>query len=181
MILIAGLGNPTNKHKNNRHNAGFILLDQISSLYECRFNKKQSLDSDIALSEDIVFAKPTTFMNISGIAICKICKYYKIPSEKMIIIHDDLETKLGNVKIKHGGSANGHNGIKSIIHHNKSSEFIRIKIGISRPSEYNDIAEYVLSDFTAMELLTLNTQSIKGCVEALRNILSSFHEHQSTY
>ena len=156
MFLIVGLGNPGKTYANNRHNIGFMILESLEKLYNTpKFTKKfKSEFLKININENSVFLlKPMTFMNNSGIAIKEIKDFYNISMENIFVFHDEIDLNVGVVKVKKGGSHNGHNGLKSI------DQFIgknynRIRIGVSRPSKFyekninENVSNWVLSDFT---------------------------------
>jgi PTH1 family peptidyl-tRNA hydrolase len=166
--LIIGLGNPGAEYKNTRHNIGFIYLDYIIKEYNAigfLHNRKYNAEITILQKNDmnIIFAKPMTYMNLSGDAVQKIKNFYKIPNHNIIVIHDDIDLKFGEIKyVNQISSAAGHNGIKSINNY-IGNDYRKIRIGIGRPSidivnsnnkEYNHnmISKYVLSNFTKEEL-----------------------------
>ncbi len=161
MKLIAGLGNIGEKYVFTRHNAGFMVLDRWSYVDSFSFKEESKLKAYISRfktgGEDIIFVKPTTFMNLSGEAVRAVMDYYKIDISDLIIIYDDIALPLGTIRLRANGSDGGHNGIKSIIKHLGTSNFNRIKIGIGPqigPSE-----NYVLQNFS------------KEQMEALKNVL----------
>ncbi|MEI7890667.1 MAG: aminoacyl-tRNA hydrolase [bacterium] len=161
MKLILGLGNPEDKHINNRHNAGFIVLDEISKKLEFpnfENNKKfeaQLCEKNIA-GEKIILAKPQTFMNLSGKSALAISTFYKIPIEDLIIIHDELDIDLGNFKISEDSSAGGHNGVTSIFETFGSQKIKRIRIGIEgaqkKLTRKIPGSDFVLQDFSQEEI-----------------------------
>ena len=159
MFLIVGLGNPGKFYKNNRHNIGFKIIDNIRDTYNFPgFSKK--FKSEISKSEfekKLVFLlKPTTFMNNSGIALREIRDFYNININNIYVIHDEIDLDQGRVKVKIGGGHNGHNGLKSI---DKliGKNYNRVRVGVSRPSKIyeenvdENISNWVLSDFTSNE------------------------------
>ena len=131
MKLIVGLGNPGKEYKETKHNAGFMAVDLfIDNNNLGKFTENKKLKSEILKSREIIVAKPTTFMNLSGDAVSLIKQYYKIDIKDIIIIYDDLDIEMGEVKSGIFKSSAGHNGIKSIIEKLGGSEFMRIRIGI---------------------------------------------------
>lgn len=157
MIILVGLGNIGNRYSGNRHNTGFMLVDQIADLNQVKFIKKEKLDCSIADvdslnkgSHMLKLVKPLTYMNNSGLAVKKVLEYYKLPASNLICIHDDLELNFGEIKIKKGGGHAGHNGLRSISATINTDSYCRIRIGIGRPA-HSDIAGYVLDDFTKEE------------------------------
>ena len=156
MFLLVGLGNPGKTYANNRHNIGFMILESLKKIYNTpKFIKKfKSEYLKTNINENIVFLlKPMTYMNDSGIAVKEIKDFYNISINNIIVFHDEIDLNLGDVRIKKGGSHNGHNGLKSI------DQFIgknynRVRIGVSRPSKLyekninENVSNWVLSDFT---------------------------------
>lgn len=151
MKLIVGLGNIGKNYDNTRHNIGFEILDDF--LGEVIW-KKNSYGLYYK-KNNILYLKPTTYMNLSGIAVSYFMKYYKIKLDDLIVIHDDIDTQTGNYKIKYDSSFGGHNGIKSIIEHLKTQKFLRIKIGISK-NDNIEISDYVLGKFSKIENQQIN-------------------------
>ena len=163
MKLIVGLGNPGKEYLKTKHNAGFMALDYF--LNDQEFKKKFDglmLEKNID-TEKVIFFKPMSFMNLSGMPIAKIVNYYSIKPEDILIIHDDLDLDLGKMKLKKGGKSGGHNGIKSIEQQLKSTNFNRLKIGIGRP-EQQTVSDYVLSKFSKSELEKINFGIIENIV-----------------
>ena len=159
MFVIVGLGNPGKFYKNNRHNIGYKIIDNIREEYNfpSLTKKFKSEFSRSELNEDIVILlKPTTFMNNSGIALKEIKQFYDIDINNIYVIHDEIDLDQGRVKVKIGGGHNGHNGLKSI---DKciGKNYNRIRVGVSRPSKIyeekvkDNISNWVLSDFTSDE------------------------------
>jgi peptidyl-tRNA hydrolase, PTH1 family len=152
--LIVGLGNPGNKYKNTRHNIGYTVCEQLSettgfSVQKTRF--KCVYNQGIIAGSKVIVAKPITFMNLSGEAVSTIANYYKISTNNIIIIHDDMDIEFGHIKIKSAGSSAGHRGLDSIIHHLKDKSFLRIRIGISKPPEHMAASDFVLQRFSNIE------------------------------
>ena len=150
MQIIAGLGNPGKKYTQNRHNIGFKILDSMAELnnFQPWRKKFQSQITEGHLnSKKVMLIKPETFMNNSGNAIQEVLNFYKLNVENLTVIHDDLDLKIGKVKLKTGGGSAGHNGLKSIDQHVGNS-YLRLRFGISRPANKAMVAKYVLSDFT---------------------------------
>ena len=149
MKLIVGLGNPTDKYKNNRHNIGFMVVDKLISNLQANDISKKAFKGELYKSSNILLLKPQTYMNLSGESVVRVCNYYKIEIDDVIVIHDELDIDFGKIKIKKGGSSGGHNGIKSIDKH-CTNEYLRVRVGIGKP-EYKDIIAHVLSDFSKEE------------------------------
>ncbi len=149
MKLIVGLGNIGKEYINTRHNVGFMVVDNYvkEETWKEQFN---GLITTLTINEEkVLFLKPTTFMNASGIAVQKVVDYYDIALEDILIIHDDLDIPLGKYKLKTNSSSGGHNGIKSIISALNSENFSRLKVGISKSDE--EVIDYVLGKFSKEE------------------------------
>ena len=156
MFLIAGLGNPGDKYKNTRHNIGFMVIDKITKSLTTSIINKSNFNSQLFKSQNMLFAKPKTYMNESGQSIIAIAEYYNIPNENIIVIHDDLDLPFGTIKFKIDGGHGGHNGLRSIDSH-IGRDYIRIRIGIGKPKEKGQVASWVLSDFSKEEMKYLDS------------------------
>ena len=162
-FLIAGLGNPGDKYKNNRHNIGFQIIDTYLTYFSQNkfIDKFDSEYTSINFKENkLHIIKPKTFMNESGKAINKCISFFKIPLENLIVIYDEMDLSPGDVRIKFSGGSAGHNGIKSIINCLGSEKFTRIRIGIGKPINREKINSYVLSNFSNNELNLFNEVKI---------------------
>ena len=150
-FLIVGLGNPGKKYELTRHNAGFLAMDlmAIEEGVDIKKLKHHSLVADVKINgKRCLLMKPQTMMNNSGEAVIDAMKYYNISPENVIIIYDDISLDVGQTRIRRKGSAGGHNGIKSIISHIKSEDFLRVKIGVGKkPSPEYDLVNWVLGRF----------------------------------
>ena len=169
MHLIVGLGNIGEKYQLTRHNVGFLVIDEITKNLNTSNINNPNFQSTLLKSGYNLFSKPTTYMNNSGIAVHSIKEYYKIDLENIIVIHDDLDLPFGTVKFKIGGGHGGHNGLRSIDAH-IGKDYIRVRIGIGKPADKTDVANYVLSNFSKEELNKLTdiiTHTIKA-IEALK-------------
>jgi len=148
--LIVGLGNPGRKFKFTRHNIGFRVIDQLSEELCIPLDKKTMMSrwgKGSWEEQNVILAKPQTFMNLSGTAVVRLKEFFRIDTDKVIIIHDDLDLNFGQMKIRNKGGDAGHKGIKSIIESLGESEFIRVKLGIGRPEIIGQEKNYVLTDF----------------------------------
>ena len=181
MLLFVGLGNPTPDSENNRHNVGFKIIDTINKQFNLSKQKpkfKGLLTTGSINNKKIYAIKPLTFMNNSGICIRELIEYFKIDSENVIVFHDDLDVEFGKIKAKFGGSSAGHNGIASI---DKfiGKDYSRIRIGIGKPKENIETADYVLQNFSddetdGIEKISKNiTESISILVEKKLDLFSS--------
>ncbi|MEM9469218.1 MAG: aminoacyl-tRNA hydrolase [Pseudomonadota bacterium] len=158
MWLFVGLGNPGEKYQSNRHNIGFMVIDQIASdnMFPSFKSKFQGELSEGRIgSQKVALLKPMTYMNESGQSIGKAAKFYKIPSDRIIVFYDELDLPPFKVKIKQGGGSGGHNGIKSSDNHLARNEggkdYWRVRLGIGHPGDKNRVSGYVLSDFSKTE------------------------------
>lgn len=172
-FLIVGLGNPGRNYETTRHNAGFLCLDMLAQQqgFEIKKLKFKSLLADVSLfGHRSIVMKPQTYMNLSGEAVRDAAEFYKIPVENIIVIYDDINIPLGNVRIRRKGSDGGHNGIKNIIYHLHSDSFPRLKLGVGKNSEETDLKDYVLGGFSKAEA-ELIQNAMKSSCEALELIL----------
>ncbi|NPA55402.1 MAG: aminoacyl-tRNA hydrolase [Epsilonproteobacteria bacterium] len=165
MKLVVGLGNIGDKYANTRHNIGFMAIDEILKELSCAPINKDSFFATIYKTDDFLFAKPSTYMNLSGKAVEAIKKFYKIDNDDIIVIHDDLDLKLGALRFKKGGSSGGHNGLKSIDEH-IGNDYHRVRIGIGRPTNKEDVVSFVLGKFESDQQEKL-TQALINTKQAI--------------
>ena len=158
MQVIVGLGNPGKKYDRNRHNVGFKAIDLIAKKnnfgpWRRKFQSK--ISEGLIKSNKILLVKPETYMNNSGFAIKELFLFFKLNSDDLVVIHDDLDLKVGKIKAKVGGGHAGHNGLRSI-DQQISTEYLRLRIGIDRPVYKSQVANYVLSNFSEKDNYTIN-------------------------
>ena len=177
MKIVVGLGNPGLKYEFARHNIGFRIVDSLARDMEIEFKKVKSYYSLISRgmisNHKVILVKPQTFMNLSGRAVSKVVSYYKIPLQDLLIVYDDLNLELDQVRIRKKGSAGGHKGMESIMQYLNSKDVPRLRIGIGNPSvNFNfDCVSYVLSNFNneekdkIREVIQLSTEAIKTITE----------------
>ena len=181
MLLFVGLGNPTPDSENNRHNVGFKIIDAINKEFGLSKQKpkfKGLLTTGNIGSKKVYAIKPLTFMNNSGICIRELIEYFKINAEDVIVFHDDLDVEFGKIKAKFGGSSAGHNGVASI---DKfiGKDYSRIRVGIGKPKNGIEVADYVLQNFDEDESVGIQkiskdiTESISILVEKKLDLFSS--------
>ncbi len=173
--LIAGLGNPGSAYDNTRHNIGFRAAERAAERLGAKIGKKKfrSLCTEAVYSDEkLLIIKPQTFMNASGEALREAKEFYRIAVEQIIVIYDELDLDLGNIRITRGGGSAGHNGIRSIIASLGSGEFCRVRIGIGKPSGKKEARDYVLSGFAADEKETA-AEMVETAVEATLEIISA--------
>ena len=181
MILLVGLGNPTPDSNDNRHNIGFKIIDAINQKFSLSKQKpkfKGLLTTGNISNKKVYAIKPLTFMNNSGICIRELIEYFKIDAEDVIVFHDDLDIEFGKIKAKFGGSSAGHNGITSI---DKfiGKDYSRVRIGIGKPKNNIEAADFVLQNFDEDEMLGLEkisnniTESISILINKKLDLFSS--------
>ena len=158
-VLIVGLGNPGAEYVKTRHNVGFMAVDALAGDVVTWKSEKNALTARMDFDgRRVILAKPQTYMNNSGTAVLALMTFYKVPLENLIVIHDDMDIAVGNLREKVGGGSAGHNGIKSI-DANVGRDYRRIRIGINHPRDFDlkiDAADWVLGRFTDEELKKIN-------------------------
>lgn len=175
MLWIVGLGNPGKQYSQTRHNIGFMAIDELANRWniDVSRSKGRALIGEGRVGDKKVYLiKPMTYMNLSGEAVREFMDYYKAPLESGVVVYDDLDTTLGQIRLRYKGSAGGHNGIKSVIAHVGTEQFNRMRVGISRPEPGLNIVDYVLSPFTHQERSQLPAILDKSC-DALEYMLET--------
>lgn len=173
MMVVVGLGNPGKQYTHTKHNVGFLTLDAVGARVgiEIKKNKFQSLSGEAVIEgKKVLLLKPQTYMNRSGEAVSSACDFYKVPPENIIVVHDEMDLALGRIMIKPSGGSAGNNGIKSIIAHLGTKDFIRVRIGIGKPRGESDGANHVLSNFSKSERKMVE-DSIKTASDAIIDII----------
>ena len=150
MTLFVGLGNPSATYEDNRHNIGFKVIDNLINHFKARDVSKNSFLGTLYKSDNLLFLKPTTYMNLSGKSLIAVKNFYKVDIDNIIVIHDDLDLLFGAVRFKNGGGNGGHNGLKSI-DSVIGKEYIRVRMGIGKPEHKSQVSDFVLSDFNLDE------------------------------
>ncbi len=173
MNLIIGLGNPGRKYRFTRHNTGFLVIDELARRngigletrrYKTRFGR------GLIKEREAILAKPWTFMNLSGFAVSRIMEVFNLAEKDLIVIQDDVDIDFGRIKIRQGGGHGGHKGIESIQGLLRGAGFVRVKVGIGRPTEYRDLSDYVLEPFSDDERIILG-DIIGRAAEATETLL----------
>jgi peptidyl-tRNA hydrolase, PTH1 family len=172
--LIVGLGNPGPRYAGNRHNIGFLVVDELADRMGGRFKAHKSgaeivegrLGGVLA-----VLAKPRSYMNLSGGPVAGAAKFYKIPPESVIVVHDELDLPFGTVRLKRGGGENGHNGLRSVSKSLGTRDYLRVRFGVDRPPGRMDPADYVLKDFSAAERKEL-AFFVDHCADAVEALVT---------
>lgn len=172
--MLVCLGNPGDQYENTRHNVGFMVADQLGERYRLPIQKLKfkALTNIFSISgEKVLVMKPVTYMNLSGEAVGEAARFYKLPPERVLVISDDVSLPLGKLRIRKGGSAGGHNGLKSIIQHLGTDQFPRIKVGVGqKPHPDYDMADWVLSKFAGEDLKTI-TEAIRKAADAVECLI----------
>ncbi|MER7078316.1 peptidyl-tRNA hydrolase [Saccharopolyspora kobensis] len=170
--LIVGLGNPGPRYAGNRHNIGFLVADELADRVGGRFKAHKSgaevVEGRLGGAR-AVLAKPRSFMNLSGGPVAGAVKFYKVPPESLIVIHDELDLPFGTIRLKRGGGENGHNGLRSISKSLGTRDYVRVRFGIDRPPGRMDPADYVLKDFGTVERKEL-AYFIDVCADAVEAV-----------
>jgi PTH1 family peptidyl-tRNA hydrolase len=173
--LFVGLGNPGDKYKNTRHNLGFMALDAIAEAKRLEFKNRDNM-ADISFYESdggkIILVKPMTFMNLSGVPVSSIARYYKIKPEEVFVFYDDFSVPLGEYRVRLSGSSGGHNGISSLITHLNTDKFARMKLGIGPLPQFIKMPDFVLSRFHEEDKEKINAvceKAVKFFDEIIKN------------
>lgn len=184
MKIIIGLGNPGKQYEATRHNIGFHVIDELADrlktpLTQSKFNGMYGIAHIGA--EKVMLLKPLTYMNLSGECVVPMMDYYNVENDEIVVIYDDLDLQVGKLRLRQKGSAGGHNGIKSLIHHLGTQEFNRIRIGIDRPKNGIKVPDYVLSKFPDEEKSDM-VHAVKKSADACEAWLSkTFLEVMNIY
>ena len=148
IALIAGLGNPGPGYKGPRHNAGFWFIDELSQHYSLDFKLESRFQGEVANTQikglPIRVLRPVTFMNESGQSVASLMRYFAIEPGSLLVVHDDLDLEPGVARLKEGGGHGGHNGLRDLIRHLDSNDFVRLRLGIGHPGHPDDVTDYVL-------------------------------------
>lgn len=170
MKLIIGLGNPGKKYINNRHNLGYMVVDQLVAKKGLTFKRDADLMCFIAKDKEAVYIKPTTFMNDSGNSARAVARYFKIGPKDILVIYDELDLSFGNIKLSFNGTSAGHRGVESMIECLSTMDFGRLRIGIGKPQK-GDGTGHVLDDFLPQEKAQLD-KLLDRCVLAVESFLA---------
>lgn len=169
VYLIIGLGNPGREYRQNRHNLGFMLVDRLAVRLNARFTRLQSkalVATTIYQDRKIILAKPQTFMNLSGQSAQGLVHFYKIPLDKLLVAHDDLDLPQGTIRIRPDGGSAGQKGMESILARFGTDEFPRLRMGIGRPPGRMVGPDYVLQDFSDSEM-SLVSETLDRAADAV--------------
>ncbi len=150
MWLLVGLGNPGSEYARNRHNIGFMVLDELARRASCdgfRVKFGAEFGQGQFSGERVVLLKPMEYMNVSGRAVTRAQQFFQVDPQNLAVVHDDIDLELGRMKVKVGGGHAGHNGVRSIISELGSPDFLRVRCGVGRPNGKTGVANFVLADF----------------------------------
>jgi len=180
MLLIVGLGNPGTQYENTRHNIGFKVIDKLVSDFGANEISKNAFKGELFKSSNLLFLKPTTFMNLSGASLQAVKNFYKIELEDIIVIHDDIDLPFSALRFKKGGGHGGHNGLRSI-DTMIGKEYTRVRMGVDKPTHKSQVADYVLHDFSKEESEVLKPwiEHTSSAIKELQK--SSLEEVKSKY
>ncbi len=182
--LVAGLGNPGPEYAGNRHNLGTMVVDLLAERMSGRFKAHKSRTEIVEgrlAGQRVVLAKPRSYMNESGGPIASVTDFFKVPLDRLVVVHDELDLPFGGLRLKLGGGDNGHNGLKSLRRSLGSGEFARVRVGIGRPPGRMDAAAFVLRDFSAAERkeLAVEVDRAADAIEAL--VADGMEKAQNTF
>ena len=153
--LIVGLGNPGADYAKTRHNAGFLLVEKLAAQWQAGWTNERKFAARVAKAErngkKVLLCEPQTFMNLSGEAVSGLVQFYQLPLEKILVVVDDADLPLGEIRLRPGGGTGGHHGVESVTQHLGAKEFARLRIGIGRKNEVRQITGHVLGKFSADE------------------------------
>lgn len=173
MYVVVGLGNPGRKYEGTKHNIGFHAIDRLAHRLQISVTKlkhKALIGEGHIGGEKVVLVKPQTFMNLSGQSVMELMQFYKLEPSRLLVIYDDIDVKVGSIRIREKGSAGSHNGMKNIIYLIQRDDFPRIRIGVGKPREGQDLADFVLSPFDR-EALPLIDEAVDRAVLAVETII----------
>ncbi|UQU65551.1 aminoacyl-tRNA hydrolase [Couchioplanes caeruleus] len=155
--LVVGLGNPGREYAANRHNVGFMVAELLASRVGAKFGRHKRAVAEVGEGRlgfggpKLILVKPLTYMNLSGAPVSALAQFFKVPVENVVAVHDELDVPYGQVRVKRGGGEGGHNGLRSMSKSLGTKEYARVRFGIGRPPGRQDPADFVLSDFSAVE------------------------------
>ena len=177
-LLIAGLGNPGAEYRETRHNVGFMVVDELARRHGASFGSKFSARvADLRLDgQRLVLLEPQTYMNESGRSVAAAVRFYKVPVEALLVVHDDVDLEVGRLQARLGGGLAGHNGLRSLVQHLGTGEFLRLRVGVGRPErgDPRPVADFVLSPFPAeVDLGTIVARAADGAETVAREGLDA--------
>ncbi len=194
MKLVAGLGNPGAKYRETRHNVGFAVLDRLAERHGLTFdmapgNAGEALEARWRVgAETVMLVKPLTFMNLSGTAVAGLCRYYRVERPDVLVVCDDVNLPLGQLRARAGGSEGGHNGLRSVAQALGTNDYARLRLGVGRGDERRDLADHVLARFAPEERTGIDRAIVRSAeavemwvTDGLAKVMNTFNrvEEQS--
>lgn len=179
MFLIVGLGNPEEDYSKTRHNMGFNVINKLAKKYNIEVNKskfKGLAGSGIIENEKVILLKPQTFMNLSGESVIQAVNFYKVPTQNLIVIYDDIDIEIGSIRIRKNGSSGTHNGMKSVTQNLGTEDFPRVRVGIGKPPQNMDMISYVIGHIPEEEVKLLDKGAEiakEAVIEIIKNNIDS--------
>jgi PTH1 family peptidyl-tRNA hydrolase len=172
--LVVGLGNPGPKYARNRHNIGFMVVDELASrwrvdAFRAKFGGEAAMGE--GAGDKVVLLKPQEYMNVSGRAVQRTAAFYQVDARQWIVVHDEIDLPLGTLRVKVGGGHAGHNGLRSIVQETGTQEFIRVRCGVGRPVGPGNVADFVLTDFRGADETEAQIL-VKEAADAIELIMS---------
>ena len=183
-FLLIGFGNPGREYRNNRHNTGFMLIDRIAVRLNARGMKLQSkaiITTVVYEDKKLILAKPQTYMNLSGQSVQGLANFYKLSFDRLLVAHDDLDLPFGTIRLRPGGGPGGQKGVASAIERLGTKDFVRLRMGISRPPGRMDPADYVLQDYSTDEMKTLSEILDRAADAALMFVMEGLDMAMNKY
>ena len=179
ITLIVGLGNPGTAHKGARHNAGFWFINELSRHYPLDFRLESRFQGEVARTRingrPIRLLRPTTFMNESGQSVASLTRYFEIEPNSVLVVHDDLDLEPGVIRLKRGGGHAGHNGLRDVIRHLGSNDFMRLRLGIGHPGNPDDVTDYVLHAPPRAQRLVI-LEAVVRAIALIKPMIEGDHE-----
>jgi peptidyl-tRNA hydrolase, PTH1 family len=178
--LVVGLGNPGPSYAGHRHNVGYLVTDELADRMGARFRAHKSGRAEVVEGRlgtpgteapRVVLVRARTYMNESGGSVKQVAAFYQVPPERIVAVHDELDLPFDTLRVKLGGGDNGHNGLRSMRNALATGEFYRVRLGIGRPPGRQDVADFVLSDYSSSERKTLPLQVVTGA-DAVESLLT---------
>jgi peptidyl-tRNA hydrolase, PTH1 family len=174
-VVVAGLGNPGAEYDGTRHNVGFAVADVLAGRVGGRFSAHRKSGSDVAegrlAGRKAILVKPRGYMNLSGGPVANALRFFSVPADDLVVVHDDLDLEFGTVRLKRGGGEGGHNGLRSISKSVGTKDYLRVRFGIGRPPGRQDPADYVLKRWSSAERRELDV-SVELAADAVEALLS---------
>ena len=175
MYVVVGLGNPGRKYLHTRHNVGFDVTEILSEKYDIplrRLHCKAVVGEGIIRGERVALCQPQTFMNLSGESVVQLCNWYKPQDDHLIVVYDDVDLPEGRIRLRPGGSAGTHNGMRNIIYLLGRDNFPRVRVGIGRPPEGWDMKDWVLASYQSKELRQTMFDAYMGAADVVAELIS---------